>query len=256
MIDERAIIHPSAKLGKNVTVGPWSIIGEDVEIDDDTWIGSHVFIKGPTKIGKGNKIYQFTSLGEDPQSKDYHGGATRLEIGDYNLIREFVTINRATESGGGVTKIGDHNFIMSYVHIAHDCQVGNHVIFANNSALSGHVFVDDYAVFGGYAGVHQYCRIGCYSFMAGTCGVSKDVPPFILVSGSPASPYGLNLIGLRRNQFPEATISQLRKAYNIIYRKGLSLQQAVNELEKMVAECKEIGYLVHALNNTSRGVVR
>lgn len=256
MIHETAIIDPSAKLAPDVKVGPWTMIGPEVEIGEGTEIASHVVLKGPTRIGKRNKIYQFASVGEEPQVKKYANEPTRLEIGDDNIIRENATIHRGTTQGNSVTRIGNRNYIMAYVHIAHDCTIGNDIIFANNVALSGHVNVDDFANLGGYAVVHQFCNIGSYSFVAAVAGVGKDVPPYVLVSGQPASVYGLNLVGLKRNGFSEETISRLRKAYNVIYRQGLTVPQAMTELEKMLSDCAEVERLISALNNATRGIVR
>lgn len=256
MIDERAIINANAKIADNVEIGPWSIIGPDVEIGENCWIGPHVVIKGPTKIGKNNKIYQFSSIGEAPQAKVYAGEDTLLEIGDNNLIREFVTLNRGTAQGRGVTRIGSHNFIMAYVHIAHDCIVGDNIVFSNNAALSGHVVVGDHVVFGGFSAVHQFCNIGSYCFISGETSVAKDVPPFVLVSGHPGAVYGLNVVGLKRHEFSDDTMATLRRAYNIIYRKGLTIPQALNELEPMISETPNVQLLIDALNNSSRGIVR
>lgn len=256
VIHESALVDSTAKIGKNVSIGPYSVIDADVEIGDNTCIGPHVVIKGQTKIGKNNKIFQFCSLGEEPQAKVYSGEKTSLEIGDNNYIREFATLNRGTMQGGGVTRIANNNFIMANVHIAHDCQIGSHIIFSNNVALSGHVVVEDSVVFGGCSAVHQFCRVGSYAFIAGETSTGKDIPPYILVSGHPASVYGLNIVGLRRNGFDDATIAGLRKAYNIIYRKGLTSQQAVHELEILLGEHKEVSLFIDALNKSTRGIVR
>lgn len=257
MIDETVKIHPSAKIAPGVRVGAWSIIGADVEIGEDTEIGSHVVIKGPTKIGKRNRIFQFCSIGEEPQSKKYQGEPTTLEIGDDNIIREFCTLHRGTVEGSGITSVGDRNYIMAYVHIAHDCFVGNDSVFANNAALSGHVKVGDFVNFGGFSAVHQFCNIGSYCFIAGETSVGKDVPPFVLVSGHPAAVYGLNNVGLKRNGFSEETISVLKKAYNIIYRQGFTTQQAIAQMELIQGEAPyEIGLLMEALSQSARGIVR
>ncbi len=256
MIHETAQIDSTAKLADNVQVGPWTCIGSDVEIGEGTIIGPNAVINGPTKIGKNNRIYQFNSIGEAPQSKKYDAEPTRLEIGDDNIIREFCTIHRGTEQGGGITKLGDRNYIMAYVHIAHDCIVGNDITFANNAALSGHVTVADHANFGGFSAVHQFCMIGAYCFVAGATSVPKDVPPFVLVSGHPASVYGLNIVGLKRHGFSDDTIALLRRAYNVIYRQGYKAQQAVEQLEIMANGNKEVFMLIDALNQSTRGIVR
>lgn len=256
MIHETAIISSTAKIAENVQIGPYSVIEGNVEIGAGTEIGPHVVIKGPTKIGKNNKISQFVSLGDAPQSKKYHGENTVLEIGDDNFIREFVTIHRGTEQGGAITRIGHRNFIMAYVHIAHDCIVGNDIIFANNAALSGHVIVHDFVNFGGFSAVHQFCQVGTYAFVAGATSVVKDVPPYVLVSGHPAAVYGLNTVGLKRNGFSDETLNALRRAYNIIYRQGLTVQQAVAQLETILPDHPQIQFLIDALNKSERGIVR
>lgn len=255
MIDERAIIDPNAKIATDVHIGPWTSIGPDVEIDSGTHIGPHVVIKGPTKIGKNNKIYQFASIGEDPQHVNYKGEATQLVIGDGNVIREFCTMNRGTAQGGKTTTIGNNNFFMAYVHIAHDCVVGNHIIFVNNASLAGHVHVQDYATIGGFVGIHQFCTIGAYSFITAAM-VGKDVPPYVMVTGNTAKVCGLNTVGLKRRGFSSETIVMLRRAYNILYRQGLNVKQAIIELEKMAIECPEIQLFIDAITNSSRGVVR
>jgi len=191
-IDPRAVVDPSARLAPGVSVGAYTIIGADVEIGAGTTVGSHVVIKGPTAIGEENRLYPFSSIGDDPQDKKYGGEQTRLEIGDRNVIREYCTINRGTEQGGGVTRIGNDNWIMAYVHIAHDCLIANHTIFANNASLAGHVRVDDYAVLGGFTLVHQFCAIGAHSFSGMGSTLSKDLPPYVRASGNPAVPRGLN----------------------------------------------------------------
>jgi len=255
VIDERAIIDPAAKIAKDVTIGPWSVIGPDVEIGEGTKIGPHVVIKGPTKIGANNAIYQFTSLGEDPQDTTYRGEPTRLEIGDNNIIREFVTINRGTVEGRGITSLGNKNFLMAYVHIAHDCEIGNDVTFVNNTSLAGHVIVKDYARVGGYVGVHQRCQIGQYS-MTTAAMVGKDVAPFVIVSGNTAGVYGLNTVGLKRHGFTTEDISGLRKAYNVIFRNGLNMKSVLKELESMVIDCPPVQLFIDAITNSTRGLLR
>ncbi|MEM9243998.1 MAG: acyl-ACP--UDP-N-acetylglucosamine O-acyltransferase [Pseudomonadota bacterium] len=255
-IDPRAIIDPSAKLADNTIVGPYSIIGADVEIGEGTEIGAHVTIKGPTKIGKHNKILQFASIGEDPQDLKYQGESVRLEIGDHNTIREFCTINRGTKGGGGITKIGNNNFLMSYVHIAHDCILKNHIIIATHVSLAGHITVDDYAIFGGFVGVHQYCYIGAHSFSAAGSLIPKDVLPFTKVSGYYAKPFGLNNVGLRRRNFSEDTMAVLKQIYKIIYRKNLTVEETIVELSEMDGEADEVGIMIEALKRSQRGIVR
>ncbi|MCW5589867.1 MAG: acyl-ACP--UDP-N-acetylglucosamine O-acyltransferase [Legionellales bacterium] len=256
MIHPTAIIDPSAQLAENVSVGPWTYIGPDVEIGEGTCIHSHVVIKGPTRIGCDNEIFQFASIGEVTQDKKYEGEITRLEIGDRNIFRESVTIHRGTAGGGYVTRIGDDNLLMAYVHIAHDCQVGSHSVFSNNASLAGHVIVDDFVVLGGFSGVHQFCRVGAHSFLAMSAMVNKDVPPFVKVSGYYAEPFGLNAVGLQRRGYSNETIAHLKRAYKILYRQGLGLQEALAELEKMTAECEEVNILIQFLQQSERGIAR
>lgn len=256
MIDERAIIHPTAKLASGVTVGPSSIIGENVEIGENTWVGPHVVIQGPTVIGKNNKIFQFASVGDAPQDITYKDEPTRLEIGDNNVIREYCMISRGTVKGGSITKIGNNNFLMAFSHIGHDCILGNNIIMVNYAALSGHVVVNDYANIGPYAAVHQFCQIGAHAFIARATYVTKDVLPYVMIAGHATSACGINTVGLRRRGFSSQAIDSLRRAYKIIFRKGLTVQQAVFELEQMLPECPEIILLIESLNNSSRGIVR
>jgi UDP-N-acetylglucosamine acyltransferase len=256
VIDARAIIDPGAKIEEGVKIGPWSIIGPNVEIGSGTQIGPHVVIKGSTIIGRNNSIYQYASIGEDPQHVNYKGETTLLKIGDENIIREFCTLNRGTFQGGGVTSIGDNNFLMAYAHIAHDCKVGNNTIFINNASLAGHVTVEDYATIGGFVGIHQYCKIGAYCFITAAAMVRKDVPPYVIVSGNAAAICGLNTVGLKRCGFSTETITMLRRGYNLLFRQGLNVRQALVELEKMVAECPEIQLFINAVNNSNRGLIR
>jgi UDP-N-acetylglucosamine acyltransferase len=255
VIDERAIIDPSAKIAEGVTIGPWSIVGANVEIGEGTIIGPHVIIKAGTIIGRENKIYQFASVGEDPQHLNYKGENTLLRIGDRNVIREFCTLNRATVQGGGETSIGNDNFLMAYVHIAHDCKVGNHTIFVNNASLAGHVTVQDNATIGAFVGIHQFCHIGAYSFITAAM-VGKDVPPYVIVTGNTAAVCGLNTVGLKRSGFTSETITMLRRAYNVLFRQGLNVKDALVELEKMVLSCPEVQLFIDAMNNSNRGIVR
>lgn len=257
MIDPRADIHPNAQIGKDVTIGPWTLIGPDVVIGDGTWIASHVVIKGPTRIGRENKIFQFASVGEDPQDKKYKGEKTRLEIGDRNDIRESCTINRGTEQGGGLTSIGNDNLFMAYVHIAHDCHIHNQTIFANYSGLAGHVIIEDCVIFGGYAAVHQFCTIGAHSFIAKSTMVTKDVLPYLMIAGGyTPTASGLNLEGLKRRGFSADTIQQIKRAYKIIFRSDLTVVDALVQLEPLAAECDAVKPMIDALKNSVRGVVR
>ncbi len=257
MIDPRAVIDPSARLAADVAVGPFSIIGADVEIDAGTWIGPHVVIQGSTRIGCNNRIYQFASLGEIPQDKKYSGELTRLEIGDRNTIREFVTINRGTAQDAGLTRLGDDNWIMAYVHIAHDCVVGNRTTFANGASLAGHVRVEDDVVLGGFALVYQGTRLGAHSFCGFACGVHRDVPPYVTVAGYRAEPYGINAEGLRRCGFPDDEIQAIRRAYKVIYRANLRLEEAIEKVREMAIEYPRLGRLADYLSDPSRnGIVR
>lgn len=257
MIDSRAVVDPACQIGEKVTIGPYSVIGPDVEIGDDTWIGPSVVIKGPTKIGRKNKIFQFCSIGDDPQDKKYHEDKeSYLQIGDNNVIREYCSINRGTSLGGGHTIIGNDNWIMAYVHIAHDCIISNHTVFANNATLAGHVRIDDYAILGGFTGIHQFCHIGMHSFMAISSVVVKDVPPYLMVSGNTAKPYGLNKEGLKRHGFSEDTVSQLRKVYKIVYREGLTVKEAITKVKKMNSGLEEVKNFVEFIEKSERGIVR
>lgn len=256
MIDSRAIIDPSAKIADGVEIGPFAVIGPGVEIGEGTVIGSHAVISQNTKIGCHNKIYSFASLGGDPQHSHYKDEPTWLEIGDRNVIREFCTINRGTPQDKSITRVGSRNFFMAYVHIAHDCVVGNDVILANNASLAGHVIVEDFVVFGAFCGVHQFVHIGQHSFLGRATKVGQDIPPYVLVTGSPGAPRGLNSVGLKRRGFTEQTIRALRRAYMIVYRRDLKLRDAIVELEAMVPECKELQPFIEALQNSKRGVAR
>lgn len=256
MIDNRADIASSARIADGVTIGPWSIIGPNVEIGEGTWIGPHVVINGPTKIGRNNKIYQFASVGEDPQDKKYNNEETYLEIGDNNIIREFCTLNRGTVQDGGITKIGNDNLLMAYVHIAHDCIIGNHTVFANNASLAGHAIIKDYAILSGFAGIHQFCVVGEHSFVAKATIVSKDVLPYVLVAGHEAEACGLNLVGLKRRGFSAETINLLKRAYKIIYRNGLTVAQSIEQLKELAEQSAEVRLMMEALQQSTRSIVR
>lgn len=256
MIDSRAIIHPDALLAPDVQVGPWSVIGPHVEIGEGTVIASHVVIKGPTKIGKDNRIYQFSSVGEDTPDLKYKGEPTRLVIGDNNIIREGVTIHRGTVQDRSETTIGNHNLLMAYVHIGHDSVIGNHCILVNNTALAGHVHIDDWAILSGFTLVHQFCRIGAHSFSGMGTAIGKDVPAYTMVNGNPAEAKNINAEGLRRRGFDKDDIATLTKAYKIIYRRGLTLDAALTELFPLVAECAPLQVLIDSLQSSTRGIVR
>lgn len=255
-IHPTAIIDPSAQLDSSVEVGAYTVIGADVKIDAGTRILNHVSISGPTTIGKNNQIFQFSSLGEAPQDKKYKGEPTLLEIGDNNTIREFCTFNRGTIQDKGTTKIGNDNWIMAYVHIAHDCQIGNNTIFANNSSLAGHVDVYDYAILGGFTLIHQFCKIGSHVITAVGSVVFKDIPPYVTAAGYDAKPHGINSEGLKRRGFSADSILQIKRAYKTLYRNGLTLDEAKAELSTMQLQAPEIGLLSDFLNVSTRGIVR
>ena len=255
-VDPRAAIDPSARLASDVSVGPFSVIGPGVEVGAGTWIGPHVVINGPTRIGRDNRIFQFASIGEIPQDKKFHGEDTRLEIGDRNTIREYATINRGTLQGGGVTRVGDDNWFMAYIHVAHDCQVGNGAILANGASLAGHVLIEDYAILGGFTLVHQFCRVGRHAFCGMGSAISKDVPPFMMVSGSPARTYGLNSEGLKRHGFSAEELRVLRQAYKVLYRSGLTLENAQARLDQMAAASPAVSMLADFLRDSERSIMR
>jgi UDP-N-acetylglucosamine acyltransferase len=256
VISDKAVIDPKAKIAPNVTIGHFSVIGPDVEIDEGTWVGPHVVIQGPTKIGKNNHFFQFSSIGEAPQDKKYKGEATQLIIGDNNTFRECVTVSRGTTQGGGKTEIGHNNLFMAYVHIAHDCIVGSHTVFSNNASLAGHVIVNDYANLGGLVGVHQFCTIGSYSFCGGGSIVVKDVAPYVMVSGYPAVTHGLNVEGLKRRGFEPDVISSLKRAYKILFRQGLTIEQSVEKILESEESSKWIELLTNFVKNSERGIIR
>lgn len=251
-----AIVDPAARIGTDVTIGPYSIIGADVEIGEGTWIGPHVVIEGPTRIGKENRIFQFASIGGEPQDKKYAGEPTRLEIGDRNVIREYVTISRGTVQDDGLTSIGSDNWIMAYVHIAHDCVVGNNTIFANSASLAGHARVGDYAILGGFTLVHQFTAIGAHSFCGMGSAISMDVPPFIMVNGSPAHPHGLNSEGLKRRGFSSDDLTQLKRAYRTLYRSNLKLEEAIVTLREQAKSSAPVQTMVDFLQAQTRGILR
>lgn len=255
-IDSRAVVHPTAKLAPGVSVGPFSVIGADVEIGEGTSVESHVVIKGPTRIGRHNKIYQFSTLGEATPDLKYKGEPTTLTIGDHNIIREGVTIHRGTVQDRGDTLIGDHNLLMAYVHVGHDSVIGNHCILVNNSALAGHVVIGDWAILSGYTLVHQFCRIGAHSFTGMGTAVGKDIPAFMMVVGSPATPRNVNVEGLKRRGFTRDDISALTQAYKTLYRRGLTVDEALAELRQRANDNPHIQTLIDSITASSRGIVR
>jgi len=256
LIDSRAIVDPKAKLAADVQVGPWSIIGPDVEIGSGCVIASHCVIKGPTTIGRNNRIFQFSSVGEDTPDMKYRGEATRLQIGDDNVIREGVTIHRGTVQDKGVTIIGNNNLIMAYAHIGHDSVVGNHTIFVNNASLAGHVEVGDWAILSGYTLVHQFCKIGPHAFTGMGTAVGKDIPAYVVVNGSPAEAKGINIEGLKRRGFTAEEINTLRNAYKIVYRQGKTVDEALPLLQELLGECAQVQNFIDSLNSSTRGIVR
>jgi len=256
-IHPTAIIDSGADIADDVKIGPYSIISAKVRIDSASRIGSHVVINGPTHIGKNNEIYQFASIGEDPQDKKYAGEDTELIIGDNNVIREFTTLNRGTVQGGNKTVLGNDNLIMAYVHLAHDCILGNNNILANNVALAGHVTIHNHVILGGYSLVHQFCTIGNNAFSAMNSVISKDIPPYLMVSGHMAKPHGLNIEGLKRHQFDAETIRLLKEAYSVLYRSGLTLDQAKEKLMLLSPENNKLSLFIDFIqNNINRGLIR
>ena len=256
MIHETAIISSSAELAAGVEVGPYSIIGDNVRIGENTKVGPHVVLEGPTTIGKGCTIFQFCSLGAIPQDLKFKDEYSELVIGDNNIFREYVTINRGTEGGGGKTVLGSNILLMACSHVAHDCCLGNNVIIANGSSLGGHISIQDNAIIGGLSGVHQFVRIGAYAMIGGLSGVSKDVPPFSLAVGQRARLQGLNLTGLRRNNFLPESISEIKKAYRILFKTGLTVDKAFEKIREEGLTSKEVQCIVDFIRNSKRGVIR
>jgi UDP-N-acetylglucosamine acyltransferase len=251
-----AIVHAGARLAPGVAVGAYSILGEKVEVGEGSWIGPHVVIDGRVRIGRNNRIYQFASIGAPPQDKKYGGEDTAVEIGDGNTIREYVTINRGTAGDAGVTRVGDDNWIMAYVHFAHDCQVGSHTIFANACELAGHVHVGDWVILGGVTLAHQFVHIGAHSFTGMGTYLPQDLPPYVMAAGNMGKPYGINSEGLRRRGFARETIARIKRAYRTLYRAGLSLEQAKRALAEQAADCPEVAALLDFLVRSKRGFIR
>ncbi len=256
-IHPTAIIDPSAELADDVEIGAYSVIGKKVTIDTGNKIGSHVVINGPTHIGKDNTFFQFGSIGEAPQDKKYQGEDTTLEIGDRNVIREFTTLNRGTVQDRGTTTLGNDNLIMAYVHIAHDCILADDIILANNVALAGHVNIQSHAILGGFSLIHQFCTIGSFCFTAMNSVISKDVPPYVIVSGHMAKPHGLNIEGLKRHGFSKGSITSIRSAYKALYRSNLTLSDAITEINELATNCSDLTLMIDFLNNdVNRGIIR
>ncbi len=256
LISSKAVIDLNAEIADNVEIGPFSVIDGNVQIDSGTVIGPHVVIKGSTKIGKDNKIYQFSSIGEDPQDRKYDNEETHLQIGDRNTIREFSTLHRGTLQDHSLTRIGDDNLLMAYTHVAHDCIVGNHVIMANGASLAGHVHLGNNAILGGFTLVHQFTQIGEYSFSAMGSAVTQDIPPFVMVGGRPTRPHGINSVGMERNGVSPEVIRKIRKAYKILYKSNFRLEDAIEEIEDLAGESDEISMMVSFLRNVTRGLLR
>ncbi len=255
MIHPSAIIHESAKIGKDVKIGPWTLIGEHVEIGDKCEIDSHVVIKGPTKMGDSNKIYQFATVGDDTPDLKYKGEKTELVLGNNNVIREGVTIHRGTIQDKGITEIGDNNLFMAYAHIGHDCNVGNNIIMVNNAAVSGHVTVGDWAILSGFAAVHQYVSLGAHCFIGPTAFVYHDVPAFVTVAGNPAEPRTINREGLKRRGFSADEISLINKAYKILYRRGLQFSDSIKEIS-LLGESEILKTFLESIESSTRGIIR
>ena len=255
-IHPTAIVAPDALLEEGVEIGPYSIIGSDVVIGKNTVIGPHTVIDNFTRIGEGCRIFQFCSIGAPPQDLKFGGEKTRVIIGNFNTIREFVTIHRSTMADIGVTILGDHNLIMAYCHVAHNCKLGSHIIMSNVATLAGHIHVEDYAIISGLSGIHQFTRIGAHSFIGGASGVARDIPPYTLANGNHAKLFGLNLIGLQRRNFPEQTIKALKEAYRIVFRSDLLLENALEKAQKEVEDLPEVRHFLAFIKNSERGVCR
>ncbi len=250
------MVAEGAILADDVQVGPYAVIDSRVEIGPGCSIGAHALITGTTRIGPNNRIFQFASIGDEPQDKKYAGEDSRLEIGAGNTIREYVSINRGTADGGGVTRIGDDNWIMAYCHIAHDCQVGSHTVFANGATLAGHVIVGDHVIFAGYSGAHQFCRIGDHAFLGMYGGVAQDVPAYVMVSGQPPRPRGINSEGLKRRGFGPEQIRNIKEAYKVLYLRGLARNEALSLLRERLAEQPELEAMITSAEASTRGLLR
>jgi UDP-N-acetylglucosamine acyltransferase len=255
-IHASALVHPGARLAADVEVGPYSIVGEGVEIGEGSWIGAHVVLDGRVRIGRRNRIFHFASIGAPPQDKKYADEDTAVEIGDDNTVREYVTMNRGTALDAGVTRVGNENWIMAYVHFAHDCHIGSKTIFANACQLAGHVTVGDWAIFGATTLVHQFVHVGAHAFTGMGTYLPQDLPPYVTAAGNMAKPYGINSEGLKRRGFSPDTIRGLKRAYRTLYRSGLGLEDARRELESQVAACPPVGAIVDFLLHSKRGIVR
>jgi UDP-N-acetylglucosamine acyltransferase len=256
VIDPRAIVDPTARIAEDVEIGPFAVIGASVEIGAGCWIGPHAVVKGPTRLGRGNKVFQFASVGDAPQDKKYAGEPTTLVVGDNNVFREFCSINRGTAGGRGETRIADDCLFMAYSHVAHDCIVGSHCVMSNCTALAGHVELGDWVILSGYSAIHQFCKIGSHAFLANNAAVTRDVPPYLLVAGSPAEPKGINSEGLKRRGFDAAQIANIKNAYRVFYRSGLKLAEATGQLRALVPGHPELAPFVDFLAASERSIIR
>jgi UDP-N-acetylglucosamine acyltransferase len=256
VIHPTAIVSPKAELADDVTVGAYTVIEDGVKVGKGTWIGPHAVIKGPTTIGEGNKIFQFASIGDAPQDLKYKGEPTRLEIGDRNVFREFTTMNRGTVGGGGLTVIGSDNLFMAFTHVAHDCRVGNRIVMANYATLAGHVELGDWVIMGGYSGTHQFTKVGAHAFIGNNAAVTRDVPPYVMVVGTPAVPHSINSEGLKRRGFTPEQIRNLKNAYRVLYRSDMKLADAVAELRKRAETQPELQIFVDFIGESTRSLVR
>jgi len=255
-IHPTAIVADGARIAPDVEIGPYSIVGPQVSIGEGSWIGAHVVLDGHLRIGRNNRVFHFASLGAPPQDKKYAGEPTTVEIGDGNTIREYVTINRGTAQDVGATRLGDDNSLMAYVHLAHDCQVGSHTIFANCTQLAGHVIIEDWVILGGFTGVHQHVRVGAHSFTGIGTHLTQDLPPYVTAAGEEGKPFGLNTNGLKRRGFSAEAINAIKRAYRTLYRSGLSLAEAKSELEKQAAGSSEVRRFLDFIDRSERGIVR
>lgn len=256
MIHPSAIIDPQAEIAADVEIGPYAVIGAEVQVGSGTRVGAHVVIDGPTIIGERNRVYSHAALGGDPQDKKYQGERSRLEIGNDNTIREFVTISRGTADGGGYTRLGNDNWVMAYVHIAHDCQIGSHTIFANGATLAGHVTIEDHVILAGFSMIHQFCRIGRHAFTGMGAAVNRDIPPYVMVAGRYAEPRGINAEGLKRRGYSVKRINAIKRAYKALYRSGLALDEAKSQLRAMADESADVAELLAFVEASTRGLLR
>jgi UDP-N-acetylglucosamine acyltransferase len=256
MIHNTAIVHENARIGKNVEIGPYAVIGEHVSIGDGTRIGAHTVIEGWTEIGKDNRIYQFASIGADPQDLKFSGEKSYLKIGDRNMIREFVTLHRGTAEGGGETVIGNDSLLMAYSHVAHDCILGDRVILANAATLAGHVRIDDFAILGGLCAIHQFSRVGCHVMISGGAMVAQDIPPYTIAQGDRAKTVGINQVGLKRRNFSEEAIRDIKQAYKLVFRSGMRLEDALAQIDAEMKDSREVAVFTDFIRNSARGVAR